>query len=318
VAQSTAASFIRLARPHQWAKSIFVIIGPAYGIATGKQASWSMIVGLLGAVIAFCLAASACYVLNDIRDREADKVHPRKRLRPIASGAISVPLAMRFAAVLAIGALIAPLLVWVGGKIDPPSSAASGSMTVWLLVTVVIYIVNTTFYSMTLKNQIVLDVISLASGFVLRVMGGCAATGVPPSLFLLNVTFFLSMFLAFGKRLAERQTLGADAAAGRAVQAAYTNDFLRMAVVVTGVATLVTYAGYVEGHGPHYDHGFNLLWLTLLPATYGLLRCMVLLDTGRYDDPTEMATHDRPMQLAVALFALITVLVMWGAPRPPV
>jgi decaprenyl-phosphate phosphoribosyltransferase len=103
VAQSTAASFIRLARPHQWAKSIFVIIGPAYGIATGKQATWSMIVGLLGAVIAFCLAASACYVLNDIRDREADKVHPRKRLRPIAFRRYLRSLAIAFAAVLAIG-----------------------------------------------------------------------------------------------------------------------------------------------------------------------------------------------------------------------
>jgi len=86
---------------------------------------------------------------------------------------------------------------------------------------------------------------------------------------------------------------------------------------VTGVATLVTYAGYIEDHGHRFDHGFNLLWLTLLPATYGLLRCIILLDAGRYDDPTEMATRDRPMQLAVALFALVTVVVMWGVPPPP-
>src|SRR5690606_16191438 len=119
------------------------------------------------------------------------------------------------------------------------------------------------------------DVISLASGFVLRVLGGCAAAMVVPSSWLLNCIFFLSMFLAFGKRLGERRTLGADAAAARGVQSVYTDDLLRMSVVVTAVATLITYAGYVQAHEEDYRRGFNLLWLTMLPATYGLLRCIV-------------------------------------------
>ena len=128
-------------------------------------------------------------------------------------------------------------------------------------------------------------------------MAGCAAVGIEPSVWLLNVTFFLSMFLAFGKRLGERRMLsGADSAAhdpGRAalhrkVQAGYTDSLLQMAVVVTAVITLMTYALYVKEQGPRYVVGFNLLWLTMLPATYGLLRTIVKLEQGA-NGPIERA-----------------------------
>ena len=188
--------------------------------------------------------------------------------------------------------------------------------TLWLAACIALYILNTTLYSIRFKHAVVLDVISLAAGFVLRVLGGCAAVGVPPSPMLLNVTFFLSMFLAFGKRLGERRTMGDGAASARAVQTAYTDELLRMAVVVTGVATLITYAGYVQDQGTKYEYGFNLLWLTMLPATYGLLRCIVLLERGRYDDPTELASQDRPLQAAALVFALITAAVMLGVHKP--
>ena len=197
MAHATAATLIRLARPHQWAKSIFVIIGPAYGVATGKPATWSMAVALAGAVIAFCLAASGCYIVNDIRDREADLIHPRKRTRPIASGAISVAAAARLAAGLFVAAFLATALAWVGHTLDARPAAALEA-TGWLVLTLILYIANTSLYSATLKHRVVLDVISLASGFVLRVLAGCAATAIAPSLFLMNVTFFLAMFLAFG------------------------------------------------------------------------------------------------------------------------
>src|SRR5690606_39618784 len=101
LSQSLAIQLIRLARPHQWVKGAFVVIGPAYAVATGDQRpSAEMVVGVVGAVLAVGLAASSCYVVNDIRDREADRAHPRKRRRPIASGAVSVPRAWGFAAVL--------------------------------------------------------------------------------------------------------------------------------------------------------------------------------------------------------------------------
>lgn len=157
-------------------------------------------------------------------------------------------------------------------------------------------------------------------------MGGCAAVAITPTTWLLNVTFFLSMFLAFGKRLGERRTLAvagaaddhAHAIAHRPVQERYTDVLLQMAVVVTAVATLMTYAMYVQAVDA--DHatmthrlGFNALWLTLLPATYGLLRCIVLLESGRYDDPTELAYRDRGFIVASLAFVAITAVVLTAA-----
>jgi hypothetical protein len=140
-------------------------------------------------------------------------------------------------------------------------------------------------------------------------MGGCAAAGIEPSAWLLNVTFFLSMFLAFGKRLGERRVLAGEdrAVEHRKVQAGYTDSLLQMAVVVTAVSTLLTYGSYVQNLGAQHVVGFNLMWLTMLPAFFGMFRAIVMLEQGRFDDPTELALHDRPFQLAALLFVLLTV-----------
>lgn len=358
-------SLLKLARPKQWAKCAFVLIGPLYGYADGKPVTW---IAAAGAAVAFALAASACYVFNDLRDRDADRLHPRKRRRPIASGAVSAPLARVFAMALLVFSAVA--VAFIPGEARSIFAGVLG-----------LYVLNVLSYSALLKHVVILDVISLACGFVLRVVGGCVATGIEPSPWLLNCTFFLAMFLSFGKRLGERRTMaaaGADAAAIRGVQSIYTDDLLRMSVVVTAVATLITYAGYVEDRAAkfwdapasptpnlvegradtapgtkqgdvaspgspnptgapadsspdagqvhrietsvpairtpaHAHRGFYLLWLTMLPATYGLLRCIVMLERGAYDDPTELAAGDRPVQLAVLLFGAITLsLVLLG------
>ena len=319
---TSSPALIRLARPHQWTKGAFVLIGPVYamfanaaGVGAARPSagtpirfSWPVAVAVLGAFLAFGFASSVCYVVNDIVDVEEDRAHPRKKRRPIASGEVSVPTARAFALGLLALAAASVGLTLVADPSSPGRSswAAAG----WLGVAVGLYLANTLLYSAWFKHAVVLDVISLSAGFVLRVLGGCAAAGVTPSSWLLNVTFFISMFLAFGKRLGERRTMKGDAAAVRAVHHAYTDELLRMAVVVTGVACLVTYAGYVEERGDSYQMGFNILWLTMLPATYGLLRCIVLLERGEYDDPTDLATKDRPFQFAAALFVLTTLLVM--------
>ena len=297
-------NLIKLARPKQWSKSVFVLIGPLYGFAAGQTIDWRSVAF---AIVAFALASSGCYIINDIRDAEADRAHPRKRNRPIASGAVSPQAGITFAILLfALAGVAATFGV---------APAVALPTCLWL----VFYVLNVTFYSVGLKRVVVLDVISLASGFVLRVLAGCAAAGVEPSTWLLNSTLFVSMFLAFGKRLGERRTMGADVAAVRSVQSAYTDDLLRMVVVVTGVACLVTYAGYVQAQAERYTShvfgawGFNLLWMTVLPATYGLLRCIVQVERGIYDDPTELASKDRPFQAAVALFVALTLLAIWAS-----
>ncbi len=307
-----AWSLLRLARPKQWAKSAFVLIGPIYGFADRLEESpglgpWDIAIPALIAAAAFSLASSGCYVFNDILDRDADRLHPRKRTRPIAAGHVSVGLARLYAVGLFLLASGTLLLL-------------PGSVRGWVGLTLMLYVANVFAYSFYFKKKVIGDVISLSLGFVLRVMGGCAAIAIVPSTWLLNVTFFLSMFLAFGKRLGERRTLAvADPADAeriighRKVQERYTDVLLQMAVVVTAVATLMTYAAYVQdadNSTPDPLLGFNVLWLSLLPATYGLLRCIVLLEAGRFDDPTELAYKDRGFIAASLMFAAITAVVL--------
>jgi len=316
-----AAAWFALVRPRQWAKNVFVAVGPAYGYAVDRaDVSWRAVAL---AVLAYCLVSSACYIINDARDAEADRFHPRKRRRPLASGAIARGSAfVACAALFLAGGSIAAYLWQRGGGIGFAALLAA-------------YAANVVLYSLGLKRAAVLDVISLAMGFVFRVLAGCIAAGVTPSPWLLNCTFFVSMFLAFGKRLGERRTLEAGTAAehARAVHSVYTDATLRMFVVVTGVACLLTYAGYIQaqstrhlGHliassatstpGMAEDASRLLaalpLWLTLLPATYGLLRSIVLMDKGTFDDPTELVWRDRATQVAILAFIMLTTWAMIG------
>ncbi|MEO1008729.1 MAG: UbiA prenyltransferase family protein [Planctomycetota bacterium] len=301
---SLVPALIRLARPKQWTKSAFVAIGPVYG-GLGLEAAPVVALGML----AFALVSSGCYVINDLRDAEADRLHPRKRRRPIASGRVGPRTAMAYAAALWLAAAAC-----LGAL--PPLGVGLDRLGI-LASCLLLYAANVTAYSLGLKRVVVLDVLSLAMGFVLRVLGGCVIAGITPSTWLLNCTLFLAMFLAFGKRLGERRTLGVDASGARAVQSVYTDDLLRMAVVVTAVATLLTYAGYVQDQETRFiwhlgdldgaaGAGINVLWITILPATFAVLRCIVLLERGLFDDPTELATKDRGFQIAAAIFVALT------------
>ena len=292
-----ALSLLKLARPHQWAKSAFVLVGPLYAIQDRESFDLARIAWAVGlAAVVFALASSGCYVFNDLADAERDRAHPRKRRRPIASGAVNPGQARVFGVALILAAGLGVFAMPEGPR---------------LLVGVLLFlhVANVTVYSAAIKRRVIADVMSLSMGFVLRVMAGCAAVEIAPTTWLLNVTFFLSMLLAFGKRLGERKTMGSDedAASVRLVQSKYSEALLRMLVVVTAVATLLTYAGYVNTREDEYMLGFNLLWITLLPATYGVLRAITLLEQGRYDDPTELALRDKPFMAAGLAFGLITV-----------
>lgn len=302
-------AYVKLARPTQWSKSVFVLVGPLYGWAQGQRFEWW---GLAWAAVAFSLASSGLYVVNDWFDREKDRVHPRKRHRPLASGSVSPAAGLTFAGVL--------IALAVGALAMLPGWHTRGVVGVLLAL----HIGNVLTYSAYFKRKVIVDVLSLSMGFVLRVMAGCAAVEIEPSSWLLNATLFLSMFLAFGKRLGERRTLGPEAAAARTVQSGYSDVLLEMAVVVTAVATLLTYAGYVQSRQDEYlvrfgspevagvgqGFGFNLLWLTMLPATLAVLRTMVQLDRGRYDDPTELAMRDAVVRVCAVAFAGLTVLAV--------
>ncbi len=296
-------ALIKLARPHQWAKSGFVLLGPLYALQDTARPALDLLLPALFAAVAFSLASSACYIVNDIFDAPRDRAHPRKRTRPIAAGEVTPRQAWVFAGVLVVAAAA--------------SLALLGSVWLGVGIVLALYVLNVQAYTMKLKHIVIADVVSLSLGFVLRVFAGCAAAEVAPSTWLLNSTLFFAMFLAFGKRLGEKRTMREDAANARGVLAVYTDHLLRMAVVVTAVAMLLTYADYVQSRDGRYTDAvpllgvsFNLLWLTTIPATFGLLRCIVLLESGRYDDPTELVARDRPMQAAVLAFALVTAAVI--------
>ncbi|MDX2118684.1 MAG: UbiA family prenyltransferase [Planctomycetota bacterium] len=317
-APTGVAAWFALVRPRQWAKNIFVVVGPAYGFAVDRAAvTWSAVAL---ATLAFCVVSSACYIINDARDIEADRHHPRKKRRPLASGAIAPGAAYAACGLLFVAGGAIAAWMW---------SHAGAGFGVLLLA----YAANVILYSLGMKRAVVLDVISLAMGFVFRVLAGCVAAGVTPSPWLLNCTFFVSMFLAFGKRLGERRTMESGTAAehARAVQGIYTDATLRMFVVVTGVACLLSYAGYIQAQSARHSIGGMAatstpgvaedasrllaalpLWLTLLPATYGLLRSIVLMDKGTFDDPTELVWRDRATQAAIAVFIALTAWAMMG------
>jgi len=302
-------SVLKLLRPKQWAKGAFVLIGPIYALTDPKNDWHKLLPPALIAMAALCLLSSAGYIVNDILDAPRDRLHPRKSKRPVASGAISPAFAWVIA--LVTGLIGAALILFIEGRAH-----------LWVAGLALAYLANTNLYSFFLKRIVIADVIGLSLGFVLRVLAGCAAAQVQPSTWLLNCTLFLAMFLSFGKRLGERKTVGVDASAVRGVQAAYTDELLRSAVGVTGVVTLVTYASYIQAKDVLWSAGFdgwgkdavvhggwwiNPLWLTMLPATYGMLRCVVLLERGRYDDPTEIVAKDWPTQVAGLAFGAMTV-----------
>lgn len=300
-------SLVRLARVKQWAKSGFALVGPFYAypelIDAGKAPADVILPALLAAA-GFSFASSGCYAINDVVDREADRLHPRKRRRPIASGKVTPRTAVAFSVVMFL--LSALCVVFMPGE-----------SRLWAGLCIGLYVANVFAYAFYFKQKVIADVIGLSLGFVLRVLGGCAAVMVEPTTWLLNVTLFLSMFLAFGKRLGERRTLAKAGAGGqsgaqahRAVQGRYTDTLLQLMVVVTAVGTLMTYAGYLQDNEATYLRGFNLMWLSILPATYGMLRCIVLLESGDYDDPTELAYRDRGFIVAAICFAIMTAALV--------
>lgn len=302
------SALLRLIRPHQWVKSAFVVLGPLYGLRDLDRADWPRVIehACIAAGV-FALASSACYIFNDLKDAESDRHHPRKSKRPIASGAVSPALAVGLMTLLLASAGALSLLL--------PATTRPGTLLLTGL-----YVANVLLYSTTLKHIAIADVLSLSLGFVLRVVGGCVAVSIMPSTWLLNCTLFLAMFLAFSKRLGERRTAAAggyDASAARSVQSQYTDDLLRMSVVVTSVAALITYAFYVQSREAQFSFtttlipaGINWLWISLLPATFALLRSMVLIERGTFDDPTEMFLKDPPLTLSAIIFVAITLSVI--------
>ncbi len=219
----TVSSFISLARPRHWLKNIFVLMPVPFAVADGAALnSLDFLTGLLG----FCFANSAIYVINDIIDRERDSKHPRNRMRPVASGEIKPALAFAFAFGLIVIATFMMILA--------TSQAA--------LIIMFAYVLLNLFYSLKARHIPLLDVFILSSGYVLRVLLGCALLGVNASNWLLLISSGLALFLSMGKRFADIQSGSGNEY--RPSLRGYSLRYLEQVLSITAAITLIAYALY--------------------------------------------------------------------------
>ncbi|MBE0577376.1 MAG: decaprenyl-phosphate phosphoribosyltransferase [Desulfuromonadales bacterium] len=268
-----------LLRPYQWLKNLMLLFPPLLGgilFAPGVLQK-----GLLPFAI-FCLASSATYIFNDLKDAEQDRLHPRKQHRPIASGTISSAQAILVGSVLCIAAILLSLQL-------PTIFMA------WLLA----YLGLSIAYSTVLKDQPVFDIFCIASGFVFRLFAGGAAFSVEISDWLFLSVLFLAIFLSAGKRLAEKITLGTTAGDHRKSLAVYTVTTLESFMCMSGAAVLVTYTLYVITK--------HKLVLTVPLCCFGLFRYMMLVKSGGSGDPTESLLKD-PVLFLVGLVWVVMVI----------
>jgi 4-hydroxybenzoate polyprenyltransferase len=276
-------------RPWQWIKNLFVA---APIVFSGQMLQTDALTAAAGAVLAFCLASSTVYLTNDIADAAADRRHPIKRNRPIASGALSSFSAITIALVLLAAATLIGFLI---GK------------TFLLLLGA--YLGLFALYSLGLKRIAVLDVVLIASGFVLRVLAGSSAIHVEASHWLLLCTFLVALYLGFVKRRHEL-ILQSGTAADR--PAFYTTTFLDQAESILIAATLVCYACYTVAPETVARFGTDALIYGIVFVIYGLLRYLGLsASSTEGEDPARLLLKDRPLQLAVLGWAVFNILIVY-------
>jgi 4-hydroxybenzoate polyprenyltransferase len=277
---SRARAFIELARPQQWAKNSFVLTGLLFGHAWRDP---QLVAAAVVATLAFCLASSAIYALNDAADAAHDRRHPLKRRRPVASGALSANAARAAAAVLAAMALAAAVAA---------SPLAAGIVATYLALNAA--------YTFGLKRVPVVDVFIIAAGFMLRLLAGTAGIGIEPSNWLLVCGLLLTLMLGFGKRRAELEELQEEAGRHRAVLEAYSAGFLDKAVLVCAAGVIATYALYTVAPETARLHGTARLVLTLPWVLLGMFRYLFRLNyRGGGADPTDELLRDPLLAFAV-------------------
>ncbi len=292
VGRSTAANLLISVRPGEWIKNTFVFAGLIF---SRKLTDPAAVIASLTAFAIFCALAGAVYLINDVSDRERDRQHPRKRERPIASGALSPGTALWTAAVLAAGGLGAS---WMMG-------AAFG-----LVATT--YVALLALYSGPLKHIVIIDVLTIAIGFVLRVAAGAVAVGVPMSHWLLVCTILLAMFLGLSKRRHEL-TLLADGATGhRRILQEYSPYLLDQMIGVVTASTLMAYVFYATSGETAEKFGTSLLGLTIPFPLYGIFRYLYLVHQREGGgSPAELLLNDRPLLACVALWGLAVVVIIY-------
>lgn len=285
-------------RPKQWTKNLLLFAGLLFSLQFGDTA---LVLRAAGGFLAFCLLSGTVYLLNDLMDAEADRQHPKKRLRPIPSGRL--PRGAAIAALAPIAAVVAALSWWLGA----PFAAVAG-----------LYLVMNLAYSFGLKRQVILDVFIIALGFVLRAIAGVEllrplspTTEISP--WLLVCTFFGALFLALAKRRRELANAGLDASTQRQVLRQYTAEMLDGMLLISAATSLVSYALYTIWPATVAKFHTQALLYTVPFVAYGIFRYLFLVRVSESsEDPSHVLLSDRPLGLTLLAYLAVVVFILYG------
>jgi 4-hydroxybenzoate polyprenyltransferase len=280
-------------RPKQWTKNFLVFAGLIFA---PKLRDPDAVKAALMAFVVFCALSSVVYLINDVQDREGDRLHPQKRNRPIASGTLSPQTAM--AAAAALGAL-----------------AIAGAFAINTAFGVVgaLYLVLQVCYSMWLKHLVIVDALALAGGFVLRAIGGAVAIGVAFSNWLLLMTLLGALFIGLSKRRAEIVSLADDATGHRRILAEYSPYLLDQMIGVVTASTVLAYSFYTISPDTEAHFGTKRLSYTIPFIIYGIFRYLYLVHQREGGgNPSELLVTDRPLLVCGALWTVSVIVILYG------
>jgi 4-hydroxybenzoate polyprenyltransferase len=283
---------VRTLRPHQWMKNSFVLAPLVFSRHLGER---ELTLRAVGATLVFCLLSGSVYAINDVLYVEKDRAHPTKRNRPVASGLVPPRVASAVAVgLIALSIGTAPLL-GVGFSI-----VASA------------YLLQNLAYSAVLKEIVFVDVLSIAFGFVLRVLGGSLAAGVEPSVWLLACTFLLALFLALCKRRHEKILTRETGGEHRPSLEQYDIRLLDQLIGITGSSTIVCYAMYTLAPGTVDKFGTRMLGFTVPFVVFGIFRYLDLVYRhAKGDRPERILLTDLPILADLILYGLSVGLIFW-------
>jgi len=284
VPPSLARALLREARPKQWVKNVLVFAAPgAAGVLDNGSFTWRAAITF----VAFCLASSGTYYWNDILDHERDRLHPVKRRRPIASGAVPLGLARVVGTLLLVGGIAL-------AAVPRPETA----------VVVVAYVALTTSYSTVFKHVAVVDLVAVSAGFVLRAVAGAVATDVAMSTWFLLTTSFASLFIVTGKRYAELRELGRGGET-RSTLEEYSLVYLQTVLAVSLGAALVGYCIWAFDTKEFSGTTWPFYELSIVPMGTALLRYLLILEQGHGAAPEEIFAADRALQVLGVIWAVV-------------
>lgn len=281
-------------RPRQWVKNVLVLAAPLAALGSAVHYNYVDVLGKVAvAFVVFCMAASSVYLINDVRDVEADREHPTKRFRPIAAGVVPEWLAFVAAAALGVAALY---VAWV---LNPG-----------LALVMAVYIGIQLAYCFGLKHQAVIDICIVSSAYLVRAIAGGVAAGIPLSQWFLLMMAFGSLFMVAGKRYAELQLAERTGAKIRKSLESYTSTYLRFVWTLSATAVVVCY-----GLWAFERDGYSGSWfkVSMIPFTIAVLRYAVDVDGGMAGEPEDIALRDRVLQLlALAWIGIVGAAVIFG------